>query len=151
MGQARADSVPMLVISGVNATATLGKGFGHLHELPDQRGMMEKVALSSRRIAKAEELPARLADAFALFAGAPAGTGPYRDPDRRDDACRQTACRRSSPNASPPAPDAGQIAKAAGLVSRSATRPLILAGGGAKSAEASLLDALPKRSTRRSC
>ena len=38
----------MLVISGVNATATLGKGLGHLHELPDQRGMMEKVALFSR-------------------------------------------------------------------------------------------------------
>ena len=68
MGQARADSVPMLVISGVNATATLGKGLGHLHELPDQRGMVEKVALSSRRITKAEELPAALADAFALFA-----------------------------------------------------------------------------------
>ena len=33
MGQARADSVPMLVISGVNATNTLGKGFGHLHEI----------------------------------------------------------------------------------------------------------------------
>ena len=73
MGQARADSVPMLVISGVNATDTLGKGFGHLHELPDQRGMVEKVALSSRRITKAEELPAALADAFALFASARPG------------------------------------------------------------------------------
>ena len=49
MAQARADSVPMLVISGVNATPTLGKGLGYLHELPDQRGMMEKVALSSQR------------------------------------------------------------------------------------------------------
>jgi hypothetical protein len=50
MAQARADSVPMLVISGVNALGSLGKGLGFLHELPDQRGMMEKVALSSRRI-----------------------------------------------------------------------------------------------------
>ena len=73
MGQARADSVPMLVISGVNATATLGKGFGHLHELPDQRGMMAKVALSSRRIARPDELPDALADAFALFASARPG------------------------------------------------------------------------------
>ena len=53
MGQARADSVPMLVISGVNATDTLGKGLGFLHELPDQRGMMEKVALFSERITEA--------------------------------------------------------------------------------------------------
>ncbi|TIX68793.1 MAG: hypothetical protein E5V21_28370, partial [Mesorhizobium sp.] len=57
MGQARADSVPMLLISGVNATPTLGKGLGHLHELPDQRGMMEKVALFSHRVTDADELP----------------------------------------------------------------------------------------------
>ena len=50
MGQARADSIPMLVISGVNASGTLGQGLGHLHELPDQRGMMEKVALFSHRV-----------------------------------------------------------------------------------------------------
>src|SRR6185312_708366 len=73
MGQARADSVPMLVISGVNATPTLGKGFGHLHELPDQRGMMEKVALFSQRITEAGDLPAALACAFSLFATARPG------------------------------------------------------------------------------
>jgi acetolactate synthase-1/2/3 large subunit len=39
MAQARADSIPMLVISGVNATPTLGKGRGHLHELPDQAAL----------------------------------------------------------------------------------------------------------------
>ena len=73
MGQARADSVPMLVISGVNATATLGKGFGHLHELPDQRGMMEKVALTSERIEQADQLPAALGRAFALLSSSRPG------------------------------------------------------------------------------
>src|SRR4051795_9026281 len=67
MAQARADSVPMLVISGVNATPTLGKGLGHLHELPDQRGMVEKVALFSHRIETAAELPAVLQRAFTIF------------------------------------------------------------------------------------
>ena len=67
MAQARADSVPMLVISGVNATATLGKGLGYLHELPDQRGMLANVALSSQRIADPAELPAALARAFEIF------------------------------------------------------------------------------------
>ena len=66
MAQARADSVPMLVISGVNVAATLGKGLGYLHELPDQRGMLATVALSSQRITAAAELPggagARLRD-----------------------------------------------------------------------------------------
>ena len=73
MAQARADSVPMLVISGVNATPTLGKGLGYLHELPDQRGMMEKVALASTRITEAHALPDALAKAFALFTGARPG------------------------------------------------------------------------------
>ena len=54
MAQARADSVPMLVVSGVNRVASLGKGLGHLHELPDQRAMMRTVALSSERIEKAQ-------------------------------------------------------------------------------------------------
>ena len=67
MAQARADSVPMLVISGVNQTASLGKGLGYLHELPDQRGMMEKVALSSTRIEGPAELQATIERAFALF------------------------------------------------------------------------------------
>jgi acetolactate synthase-1/2/3 large subunit len=136
MGQARADSVPMLVISGVNATATLGKGLGHLHELPDQRGMMAKVALSSRRIARPDELPGALADAFALFAGARPGPVHIEIPI---DVMTMPADALSPKlaNVRPPAPDAGQIAKAAGLAGR-ASRPLILAGGGAKKAAAAL-------------
>ncbi|HOZ34811.1 MAG TPA: thiamine pyrophosphate-binding protein, partial [Tabrizicola sp.] len=34
MAQARADSVPMLVVSGLGRSDTLGKGLGRLHELP---------------------------------------------------------------------------------------------------------------------
>ena len=50
MAQARADSIPMLVISGVNATATLGQGRGHLHELPDQAALAATVALWSHSL-----------------------------------------------------------------------------------------------------
>ena len=73
MGQARADSVPMLVVSSVNALPTLGKGLGYLHEWPDQRGMMEQVALASIRITQPEQLPAALEHAFTLFASARPG------------------------------------------------------------------------------
>ena len=52
---------------------TLGKGLGHLHELPDQRGMMEKVALSSTRIEAPADLQPALERAFALFATARPG------------------------------------------------------------------------------
>ncbi|WP_263626643.1 thiamine pyrophosphate-binding protein, partial [Xinfangfangia pollutisoli] len=43
MGQAREDSVPMLVISGVNRRNSLGRGLGLLHELPDQAAMVRSL------------------------------------------------------------------------------------------------------------
>jgi acetolactate synthase-1/2/3 large subunit len=136
MGQARADSVPMLVISGVNATPTLGKGLGHLHELPDQRGMMEKVALFSDRVTRAGELPGVLARAFALFSSSRPGPVHIEIPT---DVMVKPAdgVEASLSNAAPPAPDAAAIAEAARLCG-AASRPLILAGGGAKRAEAPL-------------
>ena len=69
MAQARADSVPMLVISGVNRTATLGKGLGHLHELPDQRATMASVALASIRVEGADDLAPAIEQAFSHFDG----------------------------------------------------------------------------------
>jgi acetolactate synthase-1/2/3 large subunit len=136
MGQARADSVPMLVISGVNATPTLGKGLGFLHELPDQRGMMEKVALFSHRVTDAGELPGVLARAFALFASSRPGPVHIEIPT---DVMVKPAdgIAVSRPNAGPPEPDATAVAETARLCV-AARRPLILAGGGAKAAEAPL-------------
>ncbi|WP_421914879.1 5-guanidino-2-oxopentanoate decarboxylase [Mesorhizobium sp.] len=136
MGQARADSVPMLVISGVNAMPTLGKGLGHLHELPDQRGMMEKVALSSYRVTEAAELPGALARAFALFSSSRPGPVHIEIPtDVMVKPADGIAALLS--NTAPPAPDDQAIAEAASLIA-AARRPLILAGGGAKQAEAPL-------------
>ena len=91
MGQARADSVPMLVISGVNATPTLGKGLGHLHELPDQRGMMEKVALFSHRITEAGRTARRAGAGLCAVFVVTSRSSPYRNPDR----CHGQAGRRS--------------------------------------------------------
>ena len=67
MGQARADSVPMLVVSGVNSLPSLGKGFGHLHELPDQQAMAKTVALRSERIERSADLQPVLDKAYAPF------------------------------------------------------------------------------------
>ncbi len=136
MGQARADSVPMLVISGVNATGTLGKGLGYLHELPDQRGMMEKVALFSHRIEQAAELPEVLARAFALFATERPGPVHIEIPT---DVMAKPAGELAMPpaNVLPPAPGKAATAEAASLA-LAAENPLILAGGGAKRAGAEL-------------
>ena len=47
MGQAYADSIPMLVISAVNAHGRMSTGEGWLHELPDQRTMVSGVCAFS--------------------------------------------------------------------------------------------------------
>lgn len=137
MGQARADSIPMLVISGVNATDTLGKGLGHLHELPDQHGLLSTVALSSHQVRQPDELPKVLADAFALFSGARPGPVHVEIPL---DVMTLPADHLLPllANVQPAEPDAVAVEKAAALMRRAATT-VILAGGGAKMAEPALV------------
>lgn len=67
MGQAYADSIPMLVISAVNATHNLGQGRGFLHELPNQQALMSQVSAFSHTVMSVDDLPVVLARAFAVF------------------------------------------------------------------------------------
>ncbi|MCB2114953.1 MAG: 5-guanidino-2-oxopentanoate decarboxylase [Rhodobacteraceae bacterium] len=129
MAQARADSVPMLVVSGVNRRDTLGRGMGHLHELPDQRGMTALVALGSERIEGPEGLASALGRAFAgLASGRP---GP-RHIEVPTDVMPMQADDIPAP-AAPAAPALPLDAlRRAAQVLGTAQRPLILAGGGAR-------------------
>ena len=67
MGQAYADSVPMLVISSVNRTEHLGMGQGRLHELPFQRNLVSGVSAFSHTLMRPQELPEVMARAFTVF------------------------------------------------------------------------------------
>jgi 5-guanidino-2-oxopentanoate decarboxylase len=67
IGQAYADSIPMLVISSVNHTASLGKGWGSLHECQDQRAMTAPITAFSAVALTAEDLPELIARAYAVF------------------------------------------------------------------------------------
>ncbi|WP_150696365.1 5-guanidino-2-oxopentanoate decarboxylase [Pandoraea terrae] len=70
MAQAYADSIPMLVISSVNARHQLGNGNGHLHELPSQRDTVAGFTAFSHTLMSPDELPDVLARAFAVFESA---------------------------------------------------------------------------------
>src|SRR5215469_4568789 len=70
MAQAYADSIPMLVISSVNARRELGSGDGRLHELPSQRNVFAGLTAFSHTLLDAAELPQLLARAFAVFESA---------------------------------------------------------------------------------
>lgn len=134
MAQARADSVPMLVVSGVNRRAALGRGLGLLHELPDQAAMVRALC-PTFRVEDPGALAATLDAAFAALAtGRP---GPVHVEVPTD--VMALACPPLPPPASPaPAalPEAA-IAAAAARLAR-AVRPVILAGGGARHASGEL-------------
>ncbi len=128
IGQAFSDSVPLLVLSSVNARDDLGKGRGRLHEITDQQAVMAPLTAFSRTIMRPEELAPAIADAYAVFeAGRPrpvhieipldvlAGLGIAASGSRG---------RRSRPR-----PEPAAIEAAAALVD-GARRLAVVAGGG---------------------
>ena len=144
MAQARADSVPMLVISGVNRRDSLGRGFGLLHELPDQAAMVAALC-PTRQVRGPEELAATLDWAFATMATGRPGPVHIEIPtDVMPLPCPALPAPRLV--APPAAADPIAIVKAAALLN-AAKRVVILAGGGALRASdtlralAKLLDA----------
>ncbi len=130
MGQALADSVPMLVISSVSRAHQLRLGEGRLHELPDQRALVGGVAVFSHTLLRPDELPKVLARAFAVFASERPGPVHIEIPV---DVIAQPADHvdeRPWPLPSAPAPDPDAIQTAASWLAESG-RPLIVLGGGA--------------------
>ncbi|MVV47749.1 5-guanidino-2-oxopentanoate decarboxylase [Pseudomonas sp. PB120] len=137
MGQAYADSVPMLVISTCNRREHLRLGHGHLHELPDQRAMVAGVCAFSHTLQHPDQLPEVLARAFALFGCTRPRPVHIEIPlDVLDMSAEGLDLRpRALPAAPAPAPAA--IDAAVALINN-AQRPLILAGGGTRRAAEAL-------------
>jgi acetolactate synthase-1/2/3 large subunit len=135
MAQARADSVPVLVVSGVNARGTAGRGLGLLHELPDQGGMVATLCPSFRVGDAAGLGPALDAAWVAMTAGRP---GPAHLEVPLDVmAVPAPPLPPPAATALPPAPAEALLADAAARLAP-ARRAVILAGGGCRGAEAGL-------------
>jgi len=138
MAQAYGDSVPMLVVTSVNAPGRMGSGEGHLHELPDQRQLARQFTAFSHTVLRAEELPQVVARAFAIFASArprPVHIELPIDLLTQDASALPPAAKRPLPTR--PAPERHAISEAAAMCA-AAKRPVILAGGGAADAGAPL-------------
>ncbi|MEZ5796134.1 MAG: 5-guanidino-2-oxopentanoate decarboxylase [Paracoccaceae bacterium] len=135
MAQARADSVPMLVISGVNRRGSLGKGLGLLHELPDQAAMVAALC-PTERVEDPAQLGPALDRAFAAMLGARPGPAHIEIPT---DVMGLPCPPLAAPAALPAAPEASprDLAEAAALLGP-ARRPVILLGGGGRFAGAQL-------------
>jgi|APEBP8051073178_1049388.scaffolds.fasta_scaffold00006_346 acetolactate synthase-1/2/3 large subunit len=136
MAQARADSVPLLVISGVNRRDSLGRGLGHLHELPDQQAMIATLC-PSIRIETPEQIEAALSRAFALFTSTRPGPVHIEVPLDVMPLPAPAAPETAPPRAEPPMARPADLDRALALLS-AARAPVILAGGGMRRAEAAL-------------
>lgn len=129
MGQAYADSVPMLVISSVNKTEQLGMAGGRLHELPSQRNVTSGVTAFSHTLMNPDELPAVLSRAFAIFSSARPRPVHIEIPIDVITAPADHVNRKLGALPSRPAPCPDAIVRAVQLL-KAAQRPLILLGGG---------------------
>jgi acetolactate synthase-1/2/3 large subunit len=131
MGQAYGDSMPMLVISTVNAHGRMGSGEGWLHELPNQQQLISGVAAFSCTVNRPEDLAPALARAFAVFDSARPRPVHIELPinvmlaSAEHLVVQQKPVRLARPQGNPDA-----LQAAASLLDRAKT-PVILVGGGA--------------------
>jgi 5-guanidino-2-oxopentanoate decarboxylase len=137
IAQAASDSVPVLVIASTPVRPSLGRHWGVLHELADQRAVAAGAAGLALHASSAQEVRSHLAAAFAYLGGGrprPAYVGIPLDLLAEQTALEAECFARAGPA---PRADAAAIEAARALL-ESAQRPLIVAGGGARHAGAAL-------------
>ena len=140
--EAYATGVPLLVITSQVPRDGLGLRRGMLHQLDDQQRSATNVTKSTAVVRTAAEIPSLLADAFALAQSAPAGPTWVEIPqdvllESIDGACEATGGSYVPPvisvvtHVAERPPRAELVTEAAALLD-SASRPVILAGGGVR-------------------
>lgn len=137
IGQAFADSIPVLMISSDAASHTLGKGWGALHEVPCLTDVTAPLTAMSATAMRPDDLPELIGKAFSIFASERPRPVHISIPL---DVLAQSTDGDWEPVTLPDRalPNAAQIENAAKLLA-SAKRPMIYAGGGAVDAGQDLL------------
>lgn len=126
-------SAPVMCLTGEAPKDFIGKGRGHLHELPDQRGLLRTLIKWADRVDSAAAAPAMVDLAFRqMLTGRP---GPVALEAAWDvlAAPGDVAMGPTPGLPPPPEPDPGEIAAAARLIA-AAKRPMIWVGSGAQHA-----------------
>lgn len=137
LATAYADSVPTLAISPGPPRGTVGRDLGWLHELKNQQAALNAVCDRSIRVEDADEIPEAVADIFAGFATRRPRPVHLEIPV---DVLEGDWVRR--PAAARPAVEPGLLDPVAISNIREAlaiaSRPLLIAGGGARGAAAEI-------------
>jgi acetolactate synthase-1/2/3 large subunit len=120
----------VLALIGQIPSRAIGKGFGLLHEIPDQIGILRALTKSAERIARAEDASAFVAAAFReLNSGRPRPVGLELPPDMLAAKAEIALTAPLPPSPEPPL-DEDAVSKAADLLAK-AEHPVIFVGGGA--------------------
>ena len=137
LGQCYADSLPMLLLSAEPPGETIGKGWGVLHEITEQKKVTEPLTALSATARRAADVPQLLAQAFSIFGGGRPRPVHISIPT---DVQAEPVAEGWQPVTPPPlpVPAAGTIERAARAL-KAAERPLLAIGGGACGAAADLV------------
>ncbi len=120
---------PVIALVGQIPSFAIDQGHGHLHEIPDQLGLLRHITRYAARIRAPYEAPALLQEALRHATGGPPGPVAL---ECGIDVWGQAAAVDLPPvtQAAPPPVDPDAIARAAEILGK-AERPLIVVGGGA--------------------
>jgi acetolactate synthase I/II/III large subunit len=130
---AHGTNAPVLALIGQIVQSDIGRGYGHLHEIRDQAGIISRIVGHTARIKAPAEAPALVADAFrAMRSGRP---GPAALECAMDMWGKSGAVALSATLSPPPEPAIDEDAIAAAVKRLAeAKRILIVTGGGAQDA-----------------
>lgn len=130
---------PVLAITGQLPASAIGKGYGLLHEIPDQQALIAGLTKWCCRIEYPSDVPDRMREAFKqLRSGVVRPVEIEMAMDTLGVATEVTLLEPINEYASPQ-PDSDAIESAAGLLAKAAN-PLIVCGGGAVNAGRELLE-----------
>jgi acetolactate synthase I/II/III large subunit len=129
---------PVLCITGQVPTAFIGRGRGHLHELPDQLATLRTLTKWSARIERAEDVPEIINEAFRqMLSGRPGPVAIEMAWDVMAASGRVVGLAGWVPP--PPAAPSPLEIEAAAQILAEAARPMIMVGSGAQAACAEVL------------
>ncbi|WP_328862403.1 thiamine pyrophosphate-dependent enzyme [Streptomyces sp. NBC_00306] len=137
VGQAYSDSVPLLVVSPGMPLRHPRQATGLLHEMRSQTEALRGVAAFSHRVSSVDEIGTAVARAFTLFTTERPRPVHIEIPLDLLESAESVAPLRLSPPVRPAAPRSEQLARA-GEALRTASRPALVLGGGARGAASEL-------------
>lgn len=136
LSTAYATNAPVLALVSEIPSSGIGRGYGALHELPDQLGVLERLTRHAERISDGADAHAVLQRAMtALRSGRRGPVGVEVPTDVWSAAVDSVPSDLVAPVRPGPEPDTAAIAEAAQLMA-AAKRPMIVVGGGAQSSSA---------------